>query len=97
MTREKWRGRNHKRQFLTSKGNQFLDQKKPLGYITAIFQITRNKDIRSFQRERKSNQIVYKESEIKMADFSTASLKQRRLWSNTFKVLMGKNVQPGIL
>lgn len=56
-----------------------------------IFYIIRYKDLKNFQREwGEKNQVIYKESEIKMAsDFSTVSLKGRRIWINAFKVLRG--------
>lgn len=54
-----------------------------------MFWITRDKNVKSFQRGKK-NQIIYKESEIKMASyFSAVSLKGRRLWSNAFRALRG--------
>ena len=47
---------------------------------------------------REKQQIIYNRTPIKLsADFSTEILQARREWYGIFKVMKGKNLQPGIL
>ena len=47
---------------------------------------------------REKQQITYKGIPIRLtADLSTESLQARREWQDIFKVMKGKNLQPGLL
>ena len=50
------------------------------------------------EAEREKHQVTYKGSPIHLiADLSAETLQARREWQETFKVLKGKSLQPGLL
>ena len=53
---------------------------------------------RILKAAKEKQSINYKGTPIRLsADFSTETLQARREWQDIFKVLKGKNLQPGIL
>ncbi|MBF9658110.1 RBD-like domain-containing protein, partial [Streptococcus pseudopneumoniae] len=64
-----------------------------------VVQLARRKDKeRILRKVRKKRRITYKGAPIRLsADFSTETLQARREWSDIFKTLKDKNLQPRIL
>jgi len=53
---------------------------------------------RILKAAREKQNLTYKGTPIRLsADFSIETLQPRREWQEIFKVLKGKNMQPGIL
>ena len=53
---------------------------------------------RILKAERERQQVTYKGNPVRLsAEFSAETLQARREWSDIFKVLKGKNLQPRIL
>ena len=65
----------------------------------SIIKMAKGKDKeRILKAAREKQSINYKGTSIRLsADFSTETLRARREWQDTFKVLKGKNLQPRIL
>ena len=63
-----------------------------------VIKLTKIKDRdKIVKATREKRQITYNESLIRLlANFSTATLQDRREWHNVFQVMEGKNLQPRI-
>ena len=80
------------------RSSRFVNVKRPTARHIVV-QLARRKDKERILREvRKKKRITYKGAPIRLsADFSTETLQARREWSDIFKALKDKNLQPRIL
>ena len=63
-----------------------------------VIKLTKIKDKdKLLKATREKQQITYKGTPIRLADFSAETLHARREWHDIFKVMKGKNLQPRLL
>ena len=77
---------------------RFVNVKRPTARHIIVKLANRNDKERILREVRKKKRITYKGAPIRLsADFSTETLQARREWSDIFKALKDKNLQPRIL
>uniref|UniRef100_A0A9L0RF11 L1 transposable element RRM domain-containing protein n=1 Tax=Equus caballus TaxID=9796 RepID=A0A9L0RF11_HORSE len=80
------------------RSTRFVNVKRPTARHIIVKLANRNDKERILREVRKKKRVTYKGAPIRLsADFSTETLQARREWSDIFKVLKDKNLQPRIL